>query len=223
MSTPSAPAAKASFKPLPRATYRRLGSSGLRVSVPILGCMGLGDSRWQPWVLDADASLPLLKAAYDRGITTWDTANVYSNGASELVIGRAIVEYKLPREQLVIMTKICGTVRASNEPDVLAQPSSEIDGSRDYVNQRGLSRAAIFAALDASLERLGTAYVDVLQIHRFDPSTPIEETMEALHDCVRSGKVRYIGASSMWTYQFAMMQGVARERGWTKFVSVSLV
>jgi len=180
--------------------------------------MSLGDSRWQPWVLDSDAALPLLKAAYDRGITTWDTANVYSNGASETLIGRAIAHYKLPREQLVIMTKVCGTVRVSNEPDVLAL--KDIDGSRDYVNQRGLSRAGIMAALDKSLERLGTAYVDVLQIHRFDPNTPIEETMEALHDCVRSGKVRYIGASSMWTYQFAMMQSVARERGWTRFVSV---
>ena len=175
---------------LPRANYRRLGTSGLRVSVPILGCMSLGDSRWQPWVLDSDAALPLLKAAYDRGITTWDTANVYSNGASETLIGRAIAHYKLPREQLVIMTKVCGTVRVSNEPDVLAL--KDIDGSRDYVNQRGLSRAGIMAALDKSLERLGTAYVDVLQIHRFDPNTPIEETMEALHDCVRSGKVRYI-------------------------------
>jgi len=221
MSNPSAPAAEASSDTLPRATYCGLGTSGLRVSVPILGCMGLGDSRWQPWVLDADASLPLLKAAYDRGITTWDTANVYSNGESERVIGQAIRHFNLPRERLVLMTKICGTVRPSNDAETLAQSSADLDNSRDVVNQRGLSRAAIFAALDASLERLGTGYVDVLQIHRFDSSTPIEETMEALHDLVRSGKVRYIGASSMWTYQFAMMQGCARERGWTRFVSVS--
>ena len=209
-------------------------------------------------------ALPLLKAAYDRGLNTvslqlwsyrirlyyasadntqWDTANVYSNGSSEEIIGKAIKKYNIPRHKLVICTKCCGTVRESNDPEVLAL--KDIDNSVDYVNQRGtlptsaphlttaststltkpkilpgLSRQGIFAAVNASLTRLQTPYIDLLQIHRFDKTVPIEETMKALHDLVQSGKVHYIGASSMWTYQFTMMQFCAERNGWTKFVSM---
>jgi aryl-alcohol dehydrogenase-like predicted oxidoreductase len=201
---------------VPKAIYRRLGASGLRVSVPILGAMSLGDARWQPWVLEESEALPLLKAAYDRGITTWDTANVYSNGRSEELIAAAIAKYSLPRHKLVLLTKCCGTVREGNDPETLAL--KDIDNTADYINQRGLSRAGIFNAVEASLKRLGTDYIDLLQIHRFDKTVPIEETMKALHDLVQSGKVRYIGASSMWATQFARMQWCAEKHGWTKFI-----
>ncbi|KAL8978854.1 MAG: hypothetical protein Q9205_005664 [Flavoplaca limonia] len=187
----------------PLAEYRQLGKSGLRVSVPIFGAMSFGDRRWAPWVIEEDE---------------WDTANVYSNGVSEEIIGKAIKKYNIPRQKLVIMTKCCGTTREGNDPETLAL--KDIDKTVDYVNQRGLARQGIFNAVDASLRRLDTPYIDLLQIHRFDKTTPIEETMEALHDLVKSGKVRYIGASSMWTYQFAMMQFTAERRGWTKFVSM---
>jgi aryl-alcohol dehydrogenase-like predicted oxidoreductase len=178
--------------------------------------MSLGDPRWQPWVLPEESALPLLKAAYDRGITTWDTANVYSNGRSEEILAAAIKKYNLPRHKIVIMTKICGTVREDNDPDTLALEG--VDDLPDYVNQRGLSRAGIFNAVEKCLERLQTGYIDLLQIHRFDRNTPVEETMRALHDLVVMGKVRYLGASSMWAVQFAEMQWVAERNGWTKFV-----
>ncbi|KAH8808475.1 aldo/keto reductase [Xylogone sp. PMI_703] len=199
--------------------YVNLGKSGLRVSVPILGAMSIGHPDWAPWVLDEEKSLPILKAAYDRGLNTWDTANVYSNGASEEIIGKAIKKYNIPRHKLVILSKCFGVV--GEEPAIrhIFYPDA-IRGSKDYVNQGGLSRQAIFNAVDASLRRLDTPYIDLLQIHRFDPRTPIEETMEALHDLVKSGKVRYIGASSMWATQFAQMQFVAEKNGWTKFVSM---
>jgi aryl-alcohol dehydrogenase-like predicted oxidoreductase len=199
--------------------YRQLGKSGLRVSVPILGGMSFGDPDWMPWVLDEEKTLPLLKAAYDKGLNTWDTANIYSNGASETIIAKALKEYDIPRHKVVIATKCYGTV--GEEAKVSGVMHSDlIARSKDYVNQNGLSRQAIFNAVDASLKRLQTGYIDLLQIHRFDKNTSIEETMEALHDLVKSGKVRYIGASSMWTYQFAMMQHVAEKHGWTKFVSM---
>ena len=201
-----------------KAEYRQLGKSGLRVSVPILGAMGFGDKRWQKWVTEEDEALPVLKAAYDRGLNTWDTANVYSNGVSEEIIGKAIKKYEIPRHKLVICTKLCGTVREGNGPETMAL--KDIDNTVDYVNQRGLSRQGILAAVNASLARLDTPYIDLLQIHRFDKTVPIEETMKALHDLVESGKVRYIGASSMWVYQFATMQFVAEKNGWTKFVSM---
>ncbi|MCJ1340949.1 hypothetical protein MMC09_006245 [Bachmanniomyces sp. S44760] len=202
----------------PHAEYVRLGKSGLKVSVPILGSMSFGDSRWQPWVVEEDKALPLLKAAYDRGLNTWDTANVYSNGVSEEIIGKAIKQFKIPRHKLIIMTKCCGLTRENNNPETLAiqDPESTVD----YVNHRGLSRLAIFNAVEASLARLDTPYIDLLQIHRFDKATPIEETMSALHDLVKCGKVRYIGASSMWTYQFAQMQFCAELKGLTKFISM---
>ncbi|KAG8534107.1 uncharacterized protein KY384_000951 [Bacidia gigantensis] len=142
-------------------------------------------------------------------------ANVYSNGESERVIAKAIKEYQIPRHKLVICTKCCGTTRESNEPEVLA--IKEPDKTVDYVNQRGLSRQGIFNAVNASLKRLETDYIDLLQIHRFDKTVPVAETMKALHDLVESGKVRYIGASSMWAYQFATMQFTAEKHGWTKF------
>jgi len=202
-----------------KAEYKSLGKSGLRVSIPILGAMSFGHPAWMPWVLDEEKSLPLLKAAYDRGLNTWDTANVYSNGVSEEIIGKAIKKYDLPRHKLVILTKCFAIV--GEEPGLRDMGlKEEIGRSRDYVNQHGLSRNAIFTAVEASLRRLDTPYIDLLQIHRFDSTVPIEETMKALHDLVQSGKVRYIGASSMWAYQFAQMQFCAERNGWTKFVSM---
>ncbi|EPE09815.1 aldo-keto reductase [Ophiostoma piceae UAMH 11346] len=199
--------------------YKRLGKSGLRVSVPILGAMSIGSPEWLPWVLGEAESLPLLKAAYDRGLNTWDTANVYSNGESERVIGKALKEYNIPRHKILIFTKLHGAVGE----DIGLRTAfirSKLMASKDYTNQFDQSRAAIFNQVEASLKRLGTDYIDLLQIHRFDPDTPPEETMQALHDLVRSGKVRYIGASSMWTYQFATLQNIAEKNGWTKFVSM---
>ncbi|KAF2268693.1 Aldo/keto reductase [Lojkania enalia] len=181
--------------------------------------MSIGDKKWQPWVIEEDEALPLLKEAYDRGLTTWDTANVYSNGASEVLIGKAIKKYNIPREKVVILSKCFGYV--GETPDFRSiMYRDEMPKLKDYVNQGGLSRTAIFNAVNKSLERLNTDYIDLLQIHRFDSTTPPEETMEALHDLVKSGKVRYIGASSMWAVEFAMLQFVAEKNGWTKFVSM---
>jgi len=199
--------------------YRRLGNSGLRVSVPIFGCMSFGDPRTLDWAIGEEEALPLLKAAYDRGLNTWDTANVYSNGASEIIVGKAIKQYNIPREKVIILTKCYGAV--GETPDVRSVFfKNEIAASKDYVNNFGLSRTAIFNQVEKSLERLGTGYIDLLQIHRFDYDTPLEETMKALHDLVQSGKVRYIGASSMWATQFARLQFVAEKNGWTKFISM---
>lgn len=199
--------------------YRYLGKSGLRVSVPILGAMSFGDVRTLDWVIGEDEALPLLKAAYDRGLNTWDTANVYSNGASEEIIAKAIKKYEIPREKLVILTKCYGHV--GQQPDVRSVFYRDaINKSKDYQNLGGLSRTAIFNQVEASLKRLDTPYIDLLQIHRFDYSVPLEETMKALHDLVQSGKVRYIGASSMWATQFAQLQFVAEKNGWTKFISM---
>ncbi|CAO2655156.1 Nn.00g102200.m01.CDS01 [Neocucurbitaria sp. VM-36] len=201
-----------------KVTYELLGKSGLRVSIPIFGCMSIGNPEWADWVIGPEKAVPLLKAAYDVGLNTWDTANVYSNGDSERVIAQAIKEYNLPRHKLVLMTKAWSCV---GEEQFHAYPIlDELRKSKEYVNQFGLSRTALFSAVDASLERLQTNYIDVFWIHRFDPYTPIEETMQALDDLVRCGKIRYIGASSMWTYQFAMMQFCAEKHGWTKFVAM---
>jgi aryl-alcohol dehydrogenase-like predicted oxidoreductase len=146
-------------------------------------------------------------------------ANVYSNGVSEEIIGKAIKKYDLPRHKLVILTKCYGYT--GEDPGLRTiQYGTELPQLRDYTNQGGLSRQAIFNAVNASLKRLDTDYIDLLQIHRFDPNTPIEETMEALHDLIKSGKVRYIGASSMWAVQFAQMQFAAEKNGWTKFISM---
>ena len=146
-------------------------------------------------------------------------ANVYSNGASEVLIGKAIKKYNLPREKLTILTKCFGYV--GEEPSLRTVfHVKDMPQLKDYTNQGGLSRAAIFNAVNKSLKRLDLEYVDLLQIHRFDPTTPPEETMEALHDLIKSGKVRYIGASSMWAVEFATLQFVAEKNGWTKFVSM---
>ncbi|KAI6092646.1 aldo/keto reductase [Hypoxylon rubiginosum] len=199
--------------------YRQLGNSGLRISVPVFGCMSFGDTKAQSWAIDEADALPLLKDAYDKGLNTWDTANIYSQGVSEAIVGKALKKYKIPREKVVIMTKCFWGVGES--PDVRHfMHRDAFANSKDYVNQYGLSRLAIFNAVDASLKRLDTDYIDLLQIHRFDYDTPIEETMRALHDLVQSGKVRYIGASSMWAVNFARMQFVAEKNGWTKFISM---
>lgn len=198
---------------------QRLGKSGLRVSVPIIGAMSYGSPDWAPWVLGEKDALPILKAAYDRGLNTWDTANVYSNGESERIFAKALKEYDIPRHKVLIFTKLHGTVAEDVGLRTIFHRDA-IVASKDYANQYGLSRAAIFNQVENSLKRLETDYIDLLQIHRFDPNTPGEETMEALHDLVKSGKVRYIGASSMWTYQFAGLQHIAETHGWTKFVSM---
>jgi len=181
--------------------YTRLGSTGLKVSRITLGCMSFGDHRgFNDWSLDEPASEALFRQALDLGITFWDTANVYQLGSSEEYVGRAITKLTR-RENLVVATKLRFTMH-------------------DGPGGEGLSRKAIMEQIDASLRRLGTDYVDVYQIHRFDEDTPVEETMEALHDVVKSGKARYLGASSMYAWQFAKMQSVARRNGWTPFVSM---
>ena len=181
--------------------YTRLGSTGLKVSRITLGCMSFGDHRgFNDWSLDEPASEALFRQALDLGITFWDTANVYQLGSSEEYVGRAITKLTR-RENLVVATKL--RFRMHDGP-----------------GGEGLSRKAIMEQIDASLRRLGTDYVDVYQIHRFDEDTPVEETMEALHDVVKSGRARYLGASSMYAWQFAKMQAVARRNGWTPFVSM---
>jgi aryl-alcohol dehydrogenase-like predicted oxidoreductase len=180
----------------------RLGDAGLRVSRVILGCMSYGDpSRGgHPWSLPLEEARPFFRRAIEGGITTFDTANVYSAGSSEEITGALLKEFT-KREEIVIATKVNGRMG----------PGS---------NGAGLSRGAIMTQIDASLQRLGTDYVDLYQIHRFDPEVPIAETMAALHDVVKSGKARYIGASSMWTWQFAEMQHTADVEGLTRFVSM---
>lgn len=199
--------------------FRTLGKSGLVISNPIFGCMSFGDKQVLPWCIGEDEALPLLKAAYDRGLNTWDTANVYSNGVSEEIVAKAIKQYKIPRHKVIIMTKC--RMAVGEDPEVRSfMVEGACAASKDYVNQFGLSRAAIFNQVEGSLRRLETDYIDLLQIHRWDPKTPVEETMKALHDLVQSGKVRYIGASSMWATQFARMQFCAERNGWTKFISM---
>ncbi len=178
----------------------RLGATGLKVSRLCLGTMTYGSPSWRPWVLDEQASRPFIKRALDHGINFFDTANMYSRGVSEEVLGRALRDMT-SRHEVVIATKVYYPVT----------------GNQDSGN---LSRKHIMEAIDASLRRLGTDFVDLYQIHRFDHETPIEETLEALHDVVKSGKARYIGASSMFAWQFAKMLYTQRLRGWTRFVSM---
>ncbi|KAH7348493.1 aldo-keto reductase [Rhexocercosporidium sp. MPI-PUGE-AT-0058] len=199
--------------------YVQLGRSGLRVSSPILGGMSFGSKDWLPWNIEEEEALQILKAAYDRGVNTWDTADMYSNGLSEEILGKAIRKFDIPREKLVLMTK-CYVYVAEEVGIFSAALGESIARSKDHVNRGGLSRSAIFKAVEASLKRLGTTYIDLYQIHRYDPTTPPEETMKALHDLVESGKVRYIGASSMWATEFANMQFIAEKNGWTKFISM---
>src|SRR3984893_11154929 len=183
--------------------YTRLGNTGLRVSRLALGCMSYGDNtstNAHRWALDDDAAQPFFLQAVEMGITFWDTANTYQHGTSEELVGRAIKRYSR-REAIVLATKVFGKMH-------------------DGPGGQGLSRKAIFEQADASLTRLGTDYIDLYQIHRFDPDTPMEETLGALHDVVRTGKALYLGASSMWAWQFAKMLDLADRRGWTRFVAM---
>jgi len=182
--------------------YVKFGKTGLGVSRLCIGCMtyGIPDRGRHPWTLDEEKSRPLIKQAVELGINFFDTANVYSDGTSEEILGRALKEFTR-REDVVIATKVHGRMRPGP-------------------NGAGLSRKAIFGELDNSLRRLGTDFVDLYQIHRWDPTVPIEETMEALHDVVKAGKVRYIGASSMYAWQFSKALYTSRLRGWTEFVSM---
>ncbi|KAJ5201682.1 Aldo/keto reductase [Penicillium cinerascens] len=196
--------------------YQYLGKSGLKVSRVILGAMSYGAPEWQGWVLDEEDSLPLLEYAYNAGIRTWDSADLYSHGQSEHVIGEAIKKYNIPRENLVILTKIYFGV-TTNCP--LNQPGMTAQNDGDLLNQVGLSRKHILDAVDKNIARLGT-YIDVLQIHRMDRSIPPEEIMRALNDVVESGKARYIGASSMAAWEFQQLQNIADRHGWHKFISM---
>jgi 1-deoxyxylulose-5-phosphate synthase len=182
--------------------YVKLGRTGLDVSVLTLGCMSWGDTSLggHPWALDEESARVIIKDALEAGITFFDTANVYSHGSSEEFTGRALNDFAR-REEVVLATKLHGRMH-------------------EGPNGAGLSRKAVMQEIDASLRRLGTDYVDLYQIHRWDASTPIEETMEALHDVVKAGKARYIGASSMYAWQFAKAQHVAELHGWTRFVSM---
>lgn len=180
--------------------YVNLGNTGLKVSRLCLGMMTYGTPKWRDWVLDETASRPFVKRALEAGINFFDTADVYSLGVSEAVTGQALRDYA-KRDEVVVATKVYNPMG-------------------DKPNQRGLSRKHIMDGIDASLRRLGMDYVDLYQIHRFDSETPVEETMEALHDVVKAGKARYIGASSMYTWQFAQMQFAAERHGWTKFVAM---
>src|SRR5579871_1365425 len=182
--------------------YTKLGHTGLEVSRLCLGCMGFGDAdRWvHKWVLDEENSRPIIKKALDLGITFFDTANVYSLGRSEEILGRALRDFA-NRDEVVIATKVHGKMH-------------------EGPNGSGLSRKAILSEIDKSLKRLETDYVDLYQIHRWDYQTPIAETMEALHDVVKAGKARYIGASAMWAWQFQKALHVAEQHGWTRFVSM---
>ncbi|KAJ5942404.1 hypothetical protein N7516_002572 [Penicillium verrucosum] len=194
--------------------YVRLGNSGLKISKIILGTMGYGSKEWQDWVLDEEDSLPLIEHAYKHGINTWDTADVYSHGKSEEVVGKALKKYNIPRNRVVILTKcFFGVDDEGKFPPIAASATN--DGP--FVNRTGLSRKHIFDAVDASVERLGT-YIDVLQIHRLDRDTPREEIMKALNDVIESGKVRYIGASSMAAWEFQSLQNIADRNGCHKFI-----
>jgi aryl-alcohol dehydrogenase-like predicted oxidoreductase len=180
--------------------YVNLGRTGLRVSRVCLGMMSFGNDSERPWVLDEDAAEPIVRAAVEGGITFFDTADTYSGGASEVATGRILPRF-LTRDEMAVATKVYMPMTPGE-------------------NGGGLSRKHILSAIDASLSRLGMDYVDLYQIHRWDNRTPIEETMEALHDVVRAGKARYIGASSMFSWQFAKAQYTADTHGWTRFVSM---
>ena len=180
--------------------YVRLGRSGLKVSRLALGCMTFGSSDWAPWVLGFDDSAKILRQAVDLGINFFDTADMYSLGKSEEIIGKVLLDL-VPRHKLVIATKVYNQM--SGDP-----------------NDRGLSRKHILEAVDGSLKRLGTDYIDLYQLHRFDYETPLEETLDALNDVVRAGKVRYLGASSMHAWQFMKGLGMQRQHGWAQFVSM---
>lgn len=180
--------------------YINLGQTGLKVSPLCIGCMTFGSKKWRDWVLEEKDSRIMIKHALDRGINFFDTADMYSDGISEEITGKALKEF-VPREEVVLATKVFFPLK-------------------DRPNQGGLSRKHIFEAIDASLRRLQTDYVDLYQIHRFDYHTPVEETLEALNDLIRMGKVRYTGASSMYAWQFARMLYLAELNGWSRFVGM---
>jgi aryl-alcohol dehydrogenase (NADP+) len=180
--------------------YVNLGRSGLKVSRLCLGMMTYGDPRWRSWVLSEEAGRPFIRRAFEQGINFFDTADMYSRGVSEEILGRAIRDLA-PRDSVVIATKAFYPLT-------------------DDPNGRGLSRKHLMSAIDGSLARLGVDYVDLYQIHRFDPHTPVDETLRALEDIVRSGKVRYLGASSMMAWQFAKYLSIADQRGWTRFATM---
>jgi aryl-alcohol dehydrogenase-like predicted oxidoreductase len=182
--------------------YGKLGSTGLEVSRICLGCMSFGEPERgnHPWSLGEDDARVIIRRALEAGINFLDTANVYSDGSSEEIVGRALADFS-SRDEIVLATKVHGRMHPGP-------------------NGGGLSRKAIMSEIDKSLTRLGTDYVDLYQIHRFDPTTPVEETIEALHDVVKAGKARYLGASSMYAWQFAKMLHVAGQNGWTRFVSM---
>src|SRR5207245_1449352 len=181
--------------------YVNLGKTGLKVSRLCLGCMTYGSKKWRPWVLEEDEARPFFRRAIEAGINFFDTADAYSVGVSETIVGRSLREYTR-RDDVVIASKVFFPTGPGP-------------------NDQGLSRKHIVQALEASLRRLATDYIDLYQIHRLDPQTPFEETLEALHDIVKSGKALYVGASSMYAWQFAKMLHVAECSGWTRFVSVS--
>jgi len=180
--------------------YVRLGKTGLKVSRLCLGCMTYGTSKWRPWVLDEEAARPFIKRALERGINFFDTADMYSLGASEEVLGRALKDFA-KRHEIVIATKVYNKMG-------------------EAPNDRGLSRKHIFDSIDGSLRRLGVDHVDLYQTHRWDYETPIEETLEALDDVVRAGKARYVGASSMYAWQFSSALHASERHGWARFVSM---
>jgi aryl-alcohol dehydrogenase-like predicted oxidoreductase len=192
--------------------YVNLGKTGLKVSRICLGMMTYGTSQWRPWVLDEANARPIVQRAVELGVNFFDTANMYSGGASEEVTGKFLQEFTR-RDEVVLATKVFFPVD-------LAFQGGFAGSAPQPPNSTGLSRKHIFAAVEASLKRLRVDYIDLYQIHRWDYQTPIEETMEALHDLVKSGKVRYIGASSMWAWQFAKAQFTAQSNGWVRFVSM---
>jgi aryl-alcohol dehydrogenase (NADP+) len=179
--------------------YTTLGKSGVKVSRICLGCMTYGDPNWRPWILSEEQGRPFIQRALELGISFFDTADMYSLGVSESILGRALAG--VPRDEVIVASKLYWPMG-------------------DKPNQRGLSRKHIMESIDRSLKRLNMEYVDLYQIHRYDPETPIEETLEALHDVVRAGKALYIGASSMYAWQFAKMLYTAELHGWTRFISM---
>jgi len=193
--------------------YVNLGQTGLKVSRICLGMMTYGTSQWRPWILDEADARPIVQRAVELGVNFFDTADFYSAGASEELTGKFMREFAR-RDEVVIATKVFFPV------DIAFQGGYANSAPQRRPNTAGLSRKRIFAAAEASLKRLGIDYIDLYQIHRWDHETPIEETMEALHDLVKSGKVRYIGASSMWAWQFAKALHIAQSNGWSRFVSM---
>jgi 1-deoxyxylulose-5-phosphate synthase len=197
--------------------YTKLGSTGLKVSRLCLGMMTWGTPEWRPWVRTEADARPVFARAVEHGINFFDTADMYSAGASEEITGRLVREH-MPRDEAVIATKVYFPVNLGFKGGASAQ-GLKIGKGLD-ANAQGLSRKRILRCVDDSLKRLGTDYIDLYQIHRLDPDTPMEETMEALHDVVKAGKARYIGASSMWAWQFAKLQHIAEKNGWTRFVTM---